>query len=147
MRLSLQWLKDYVDVGDSPEALAHRITMAGIEVGAVETLGEGIGDVVTAQILEKGRHPDADRLSLCKVTDGTETFDIVCGATNMKAGDKVALARVGAKLPGGMEIRKAKLRGQVSFGMMCSEREMGLSDSHEGILILPPDVELGQRLV
>lgn len=146
MRISLQWLKDYVDVTDSADALAHRLTMAGLEVGSIERLGEGIGDVVTAQILERGRHPDADRLSLCKVTDGTTVFDIVCGATNMKAGDKVALARVGAKLPGGVEIRKAKIRGQVSFGMMCSERELALSEGHEGIMLLPADTALGARL-
>ncbi|MBI5018559.1 MAG: phenylalanine--tRNA ligase subunit beta [Deltaproteobacteria bacterium] len=147
MRISLQWLKTYVDVAESPEDLAHRLTMGGLEVGSVERLGEGISDVVVGQILEKGRHPDADRLSLCRVTDGAETYDIVCGATNMVAGDKVALARVGAKLPGGVEIRKAKIRGQTSLGMMCSERELGLSEGHEGILILPAETGVGERLV
>ncbi|MBE0557929.1 MAG: phenylalanine--tRNA ligase subunit beta, partial [Proteobacteria bacterium] len=99
MRISCNWLKAYVDVVLPPEELAHRLTLAGLEVSAVERLGEGIGEVVVAQILEKAPHPNADRLSLCRVTDGTATHDIVCGATNMGAGDKVALARVGATLP------------------------------------------------
>lgn len=147
MRISLNWLRSYVDVALSPEALAERLTMAGLEVGAVERLGEGIDDVVVAQILEKGRHPDADRLSLCRVTDGAEEYDIVCGATNMVAGDKVALARVGTRLPGGVRIKKSKIRGQTSFGMMCSERELGLSDEHQGILVLPEEAPVGEPLV
>ncbi|MHB8764342.1 MAG: phenylalanine--tRNA ligase subunit beta, partial [Deferrisomatales bacterium] len=144
MRVSLNWLRQYVDVSLSPDELAHRLTMAGLEVSNVERIGEGIGDVVVGQILERGPHPNADRLSLCRVTDGAETYDIVCGATNMTAGDRVALARVGARLPGGLKIQRAKIRGQASFGMMCSERELGLSEEHGGILILPPEVALGQ---
>lgn len=147
MRISLNWLKAYVDVALSPEELARRLTLAGLEVSGVERLGEGIGDVVVAQILEKGPHPNADRLSLCRVTDGAAVHDIVCGATNMGAGDKVALARVGVKLPGGMEIRKAKIRGQASAGMLCSERELGLGEDHAGILILPPEIPVGQPVV
>ncbi len=144
MLVSLNWLKDYVDVALGAEELAHGLTMAGLEVSRVERVGEGLGDVVVAQLLERGQHPNADRLSRCRVTDGSETYDIVCGATNMAAGDRVALARVGAVLPGGFKIQKAKIRGQASFGMMCSERELGLSQEHEGILILPPDLPLGQ---
>jgi phenylalanyl-tRNA synthetase beta chain len=147
MRISLEWLKAYVDVRESPEALAERLTMGGLEISSVTVVGKGIEDVVTAQIVEQGPHPAADRLSLCRVTDGRETYDVVCGASNMKAGDRVALARVGAELPGGIKIKRAKLRGQVSEGMMCSEAELGLSEDHSGILILPPEVPLGERLV
>jgi phenylalanyl-tRNA synthetase beta chain len=147
MRISLDWLKAYVDVDLPAEDLAHRLTLAGLEVGAVERRGEGIEDVVVGQVLERGPHPNADRLSLCRVTDGAETYDIVCGATNMQPGDRVALARVGARLPGGVEIRKAKIRGQTSLGMMCSSRELGLGDDHSGIMILPAKAPLGSRVI
>ncbi len=146
MRIPLSWIRDYVEVDLTPEALAERLTLAGLEVSGVERLGEGIEGVVVGQILERGPHPNAERLSVCRVTDGKETYDIVCGATNMKAGDKVALARVGARLPGGFRIKKARIRGQASHGMMCSERELGLGDEHSGILILPPDAPLGEDL-
>ncbi|HSH70149.1 MAG TPA: phenylalanine--tRNA ligase subunit beta [Deferrisomatales bacterium] len=147
MRISLNWLRDYVDLRADADELAHRLTMAGLEVSAVETLGVGIEGVVTARIVEKGPHPGADRLSLCRVDDGTEIHEIVCGATNMQAGDAVALARVGTRLPGGLKIKKAKIRGQASSGMMCSERELGLGDGHDGILILPPDTAPGRPVV
>ncbi len=147
MRISLNWLKSYVDVALPPDEVARRLTLAGLEVSGLEPVGEGIGEVVVGQILEKGPHPNADRLSFCRVSDGQETHDIVCGATNMEAGDKVALARVGALLPGGVQIRKAKIRGQTSCGMMCSERELGLGDDHAGILILPPETEVGRPVV
>ncbi|MDF1551670.1 MAG: phenylalanine--tRNA ligase subunit beta [Deferrisomatales bacterium] len=147
MRISLNWLRDYVDLRADADELAHRLTMAGLEVSAVETLGAGIEGVVTARIVERGPHPGADRLSLCRVDDGTEIHEIVCGATNMQAGDAVALARVGTRLPGGLKIKKAKIRGQASSGMMCSERELGLGEGHDGILILPPNTALGRPLV
>jgi phenylalanyl-tRNA synthetase beta chain len=145
MNISIKWLKQYIDVKETPEELAHMLTMAGLEVASVDLRGGDISDIVIGQIEEKGQHPNADRLSLCKVTDGTESFPIVCGATNMKAGDRVALARVGSVLPGDFKIKKAKLRGEVSMGMMCSYRELGLGDDHDGIIILPPDAPLGER--
>jgi phenylalanyl-tRNA synthetase beta chain len=147
MRISLNWLRDYVDLSVPVDELAHRLTMAGLEVSAVETLGAGIEGVVTARIVGKGPHPGADRLSLCRVDDGSEVHEIVCGATNMDTGDAVALARVGTRLPGGLKIKKAKIRGQASFGMMCSERELGLGEGHAGILILPPDTAPGRPLL
>src|SRR3990170_8010919 len=98
--------------------------MAGIEVSSCRFLGEGLENVVTAKILAQTPHPNADKLSLCRVTDGSSEYGIVCGARNMKAGDAVALARIGAKLPNGVEIRKAKIRGQSSAGMLCSEQEL-----------------------
>ncbi len=120
--------------------------MAGVEVSSCRFLGGGLDNVVTAKILEQRRHPNADKLSLCRVTDGATEYDIVCGAPNMKQGDAVALAKVGAKLPNGMEIRKAKIRGQASEGMLCSEQELGLSEESAGIMILPPDTVLGRPL-
>jgi phenylalanyl-tRNA synthetase beta chain len=147
MRISLNWLRQYVDVHETPAELARMLTLAGLEVSCVETLGEGISGVVVARIESKGPHPDADRLSLCRVTDGTQTYDIVCGATNMVAGDRVALARIGAELPGGFKIKKTKIRGQTSEGMMCSRRELGLADDHAGLLILPETAPLGERLL
>lgn len=147
MKISLNWLRDYVDVPETPAELASLLTMAGLEVGSVTEIGYGIDDVVVAEILEKGPHPDADRLSLCKVNDGLEVHTIVCGATNMKAGDRVALARVGATLPGNFKIKRAKIRGQESFGMMCSHRELGLGEDHSGLLILSPQAPLGKKVV
>jgi phenylalanyl-tRNA synthetase beta chain len=120
--------------------------MAGVEVSACRFLGEGLENVVTAKILAQTPHPNADKLSLCRVTDGSTEHGIVCGARNMKAGDVVALARTGAKLPNGVEIRKAKIRGEISEGMLCSEMELRLSEESAGILILPPGTPIGTPL-
>ena len=120
--------------------------MAGVEVSSCRFLGDGFDKVVTARILDQGRHPNADKLSVCRVTDGATEYGIVCGAPNMKPGDVVALAKVGAKLPNGMEIKKAKIRGQASEGMLCSEQELGLSEASAGIMILAPDTPLGRPL-
>ena len=117
--------------------------MAGVEVSSCRFLGEGLDSVVTARILEMRPHPNADRLSLCKVTDGSTEYGIVCGAKNMKPGDAVALAKVGARLPNGVEIRKAKIRGQASEGMLCSEQELKLAEASAGIMILPEDTAPG----
>ena len=106
--------------------------MAGVEVSSCRFLGEGLDSVVTARILEMAPHPNAERLSLCKVTDGSTTFGIVCGAKNMKPGDAVALAKIGARLPNGVEIKKAKIRGQASEGMLCSEQELNLAEASAG---------------
>ncbi|MBI1865946.1 MAG: phenylalanine--tRNA ligase subunit beta, partial [Nitrospirae bacterium] len=101
MRLSLNWLREFVDITVSPEELAHRLTMAGFEVEGIHRMGEGIGDVVVAEILSVRRHPNADKLSLCEVSDGSARFAVVCGAPNVRAGAKAPLARPGASLPGG----------------------------------------------
>ena len=107
----------------SPEALGDLLTSRGLEVEAIENQDQGLEKVITAQILERNPHPQADRLSLCKVSIGSgEPMDIVCGAQNMKAGDKVALAQIGAELPNGLKIAKSKIRGVESNGMLCSER-------------------------
>src|SRR3954470_10617832 len=128
MKISWQWLSELVDLAslgsgpDAPAKLAEILTSRGLEVEAVERQDRGFEKVVTAQILEKAKHPEADRLSLCKVTIGSgEPLEIVCGAQNMKAGDRVALAQVGADLPNGVKISAGKIRGVLSNGMLCSE--------------------------
>jgi phenylalanyl-tRNA synthetase beta chain len=118
-----------------------------LEVEAIERLDAGLEQVVTVQILERQPHPQADRLSLCKVSKGEgEPLDIVCGAQNMKAGDRVALAQIGAVLPNGLKIQQSKIRGVVSNGMLCSDEELGFASSSDGILILPADTPLGRPL-
>jgi len=153
MIISLNWLKEYVDYSVSPEELADRLTMSGLEVESIEYTGKALENVVVAEILDMGPHPDADKLSLCRVTDGSNEYPIVCGASNMKAGDKVALARTGTvlppgpKFPEGITIKKAKIRGQVSEGMLCAENELGLGTESDGIMILPPGAVPGTRLI
>ena len=146
MKIPYSWLKEFIDTRLSPSLAQEALTMAGVEVSSCRFLGEGFDSVVTARILEMRPHPDADRLSLCKVTDGTKEYGIVCGAKNMKAGDAVALAKIGARLPNGVEIRKAKIRGQASEGMLCSEQELKLAEASAGIMILPEETVPGRPL-
>ncbi|TLM62526.1 MAG: phenylalanine--tRNA ligase subunit beta [Deltaproteobacteria bacterium] len=143
MKVTLNWLKEYVEFDLLPEVLAHRLTMAGLEVDAMEKLGDGLDSVIVARLDDVRPHPDADRLTLCTVATGSGIEQVVCGATNHRAGDLVALAQVGTELPGGLKIKKSKIRGQESCGMLCSLTELGLAASSEGILILPPGLELG----
>jgi len=148
MKISVSWLKNYVDFDWSPEVLAQKLTMAGIEVEGIQTKGGGLDKVLVCEIVESKQHPNADRLSVCQVltsTTGT-TRQIVCGAKNYKVGDRVPLATPGCKLPNGMTINENKLRGEVSQGMMCSSKELGLSEESEGLLILPPETPLGTLL-
>jgi phenylalanyl-tRNA synthetase beta chain len=147
MRISFNWLKDYVDIDLTPQQLADRLTMAGLEVEGMEFLGSGLEGVIVGRIVSTKPHPDAGKLTLCDVDTGSEVLPIVCGARNMAAGDKVALALVGASLPGGLKIQKAKLRGAVSLGMLCSEKELGLANESEGIMILPEDAEVGENII
>lgn len=144
MKLSLLWLKDYVDFDWSADELADKLTVAGIEVEGIEIRGTNFDHVVVAEILESNKHPNADKLSVCKVTtDGTTTRQIVCGAKNYAVGDRVPLALPGAVLPGGFAIKESKLRGELSQGMMCSAKELGLAEDAEGLLILPKDTPMG----
>ncbi|MGB2691556.1 MAG: phenylalanine--tRNA ligase subunit beta [Thermodesulfobacteriota bacterium] len=153
MKFTLNWLREYIDFDLSPEELSHNLTMAGLEVEEVIYQGKGLDNVVAAQITELIPHPDAEKLSLCKVTDGENTYPIVCGATNMKAGDKVALAKIGAKLPPGpkfpegLKIKKAKIRGEVSEGMLCAANELGIGEESDGIIILPESANVGNAIV
>jgi phenylalanyl-tRNA synthetase beta chain len=140
------WLREFIDTSRSPEEIADLLTMAGIEVASCRFLGDGLEKVVTARILSTRPHPNADRLTLCAVTDGTRELPIVCGAKNMGEGDVVALALEGAKLPNGIEIRRSKIRGELSEGMLCSETELHLAEESSGILVLPPDTAVGLPL-
>jgi phenylalanyl-tRNA synthetase beta chain len=144
MKISLNWLKDYVDYGGSAAEFAELLTRAGLEVGSVVTRGAEIPNVVVAQIVESNPHPNADRLSVCRVDDGSgEPRQVVCGAKNYKVGDKVPLALPGAVLPGEFKIKIGKLRGVESEGMLCSAKELNLAEDAEGLLILPADAEIG----
>ena len=144
MKVSLSWLKEFVPYDGSPDALVELLTRAGLEVAAVETRGADFPHVVVGQILESNPHPNADRLSVCRVDDGSGTpRQIVCGAKNYRVGDKVPLALPGAVLPGDFRIKVGKLRGVESEGMMCSAKELRLAEEAQGLLILPPDTKVG----
>lgn len=145
MKISYNWLKDYLDFDLSPEELEEKMTFAGIEVEAVEELGKELEQIKIAEIVAKQAHPNSDHLSVCQVHDGEETYQVICGAPNCAAGQKVALAPVGAQI-GDFKIKKAKLRGEVSFGMLCSEKELGISDNHDGIMELSEDAPIGKTL-
>jgi phenylalanyl-tRNA synthetase beta chain len=136
MRLPLSWLREWVEVDATPETIADALTRHGFYVAGIETRGGSYPGVVVARVLEVARHPNADRLSLCRVDGGAGELRVVCGAPNVRAGMIVPLATVGATLPGGLVIRKSKIRGEESQGMLCSARELGLSDEHEGIVDL-----------
>ena len=146
MKVSLNWLKDYVEIRMDWKELSHLLTMAGLEVEGATSVGEGFDKVVVAEILSIRRHPNADRLSLVEARTPLESYSIVCGATNIKVGQKVPLALVGARLPNGIEIKRSKIRGVLSEGMLCSEIELGLGQEASGIMILPPQLPLGTEL-
>src|SRR6185437_9150526 len=144
MKFSVNWLRQFVDLPKNPEAIAELLTRAGIETQKIETRGADIDKVIVSQITASSRHPNADRLSVCEVDDGSGMKrQIVCGATNYKVGDKVPLALPGAKLPNGLEIRKSKLRGVESEGMLCSPIELGLGEDASGLLILSTEARVG----
>jgi phenylalanyl-tRNA synthetase beta chain len=148
MRLSLNWLKELVDIDASPEAFSHQLTMLGLEIESMARPGAEIRGVKVGRILSIDRHPDADRLVVCKTDVGeSEPLQIVCGATNMKEGDLVPTATVGGTLPGGFEIGRRKMRGIESSGMMCSSNELGLGEDHSGLLILDPATPIGADAV
>ena len=144
MLISLNWLKQYIDLdGIEINEMENALTMIGQEVEKIEVLGENLENVVTAQIIEKEMHPDSDHLTICKVDNGKEILQIVCGAPNHKAGDKVVLAQVGAKLAPDFVIKKGKIRGVESNGMLCSEEELNIGKDSAGIMILPEDTPVG----
>jgi phenylalanyl-tRNA synthetase beta chain len=148
MKIAESWLREWVNPELSSDELAHQLTMLGNEVDSLDFEGEGIDDVVVAEVVECGKHPDADKLSVCKVTDGgDELIDIVCGAPNVRKGLKTPLAKPGVTLPNGLKLRKAKIRGVESHGMLCSAIELGLGDDSDGIMELPAEAEVGQSLV
>ena len=144
MLVSLKWLKELVDISVPVPELVDRLDLTGTAVEAVKSAGDALDGVVVGQIISKERHPEADKLWITRVDVGAEEpLQIVCGAQNFEAGDKVPVALVGATLPNGMTIKKAKLRGVESRGMNCSARELGLGEDHEGLMILPADAPVG----
>jgi len=147
MKLPLSWLKEHVVLIDSVEGIACTLVNLGLEVEGVETPRAAVAGVLVGQILSKHPHPDADKLSLLKVHVGVdEPLSIVCGASNMNSGDKVPVATVGTSLPNGLNIKKGRIRGQESFGMCCSETELGLAEESAGLLILPKDAPVGSEI-
>ena len=148
MKFSEKWLREWVDPDLSTEELAHSLTMAGHEVDAVATQGAGIEDVVIAKVLGVAKHPDADRLNVCQIDPGDgSSIEIVCGAPNVYVGMKTPMASPGVTLPNGLKLRKSKIRGVVSNGMLCSAVELGLGEESDGILELPADAPTGEPVV
>jgi phenylalanyl-tRNA synthetase beta chain len=142
MKIPESWLRSFCNPPVSGEALAERLTMAGLEVEDYRAAGAQFSGVVAAKVLSVEKHPAADKLTVCKVDSGTSTVQVVCGAPNVRAGMNVPFAKVGASLPG-LEIKAASIRGMPSEGMLCSARELGLSQDHSGLLELSKDVEPG----
>jgi len=143
MKFSEQWLREWVSPDVSTDDLSHRLTMAGLEVDAIEPVAGEFNKVVVGEVLTVEPHPDADRLRVCQVNVGDETVQIVCGASNVVMGMKVPAALVGAKLPGGMKIKKSKLRGEASHGMLCSAVELGLAEQADGLMPFAADAPVG----
>ena len=147
MKFSENWLRTFVDPKLSSEALSHLLTMAGLEVEAVEPVAPAFNNVVVAEVLEIVKHPNADKLNVCQVNVGeAQSLTIVCGAANVAVGVKVPCARIGAVLPGDFVIKQAKVRGVESFGMLCSDKELGLADESQGLWLLPSDAPVGKSL-
>lgn len=150
MKISLNWLKDYIpglefDSEESLEILHKRMISCGLDIESIEKEGGIYKNFVVGEVIEKKKHPDADKLSLCKVNIGEKILDIVCGAPNVEEGQKVCVAVTGAVIPnGGFEIKKSKIRGETSEGMICSENELNLSENHDGILVLDNEAQIGQ---
>lgn len=144
MIVTYNWLKEFVDFQFTPQELCDRLTMVGLEVEALVEIGGNLDSVIVAKLESVEKHPDADRLTVCQVNNGAEVVQVVCGATNHKTGDLIALAQPGSVLPGDFKIKKSKIRGQVSQGMLCSEKELALAEDSPGIMILPEGLPLGQ---
>ena len=147
MIISEQWLRELIATDLNAQEIADALTLAGLEVDAVEALGASLDGVVVGEVLSKEKHPDADRLNLTQVDVGAdENLAIVCGASNVNVGMKVPVATVGTKLPNGLKIKKSKIRGEQSFGMLCSEAELGMAESSDGLLKLADDAPVGESI-
>ena len=147
MKFSEQWLREWVNPAVDTATLAEQLTMAGLEVDAVEPAAPAFDQVLVGEVVSLTPHPEADRLNVCQVNVGqAENLTIVCGANNVAQGLKVPTAVIGAVLPGDFAIKKAKLRGVESFGMLCSAKELGLAESADGLMILPNDAPVGQNI-
>ncbi len=144
MKITYRWLQEFVPAAAAPKQLAEQLTLAGLEVESIDPAAPPFENVVVGEVLETSRHPNAEKLSVCGVTtDGSNRLQIICGASNVRAGLKVAVAMVGAQLPNDVHIKRAKLRGIDSEGMLCSARELGLGTEHEGIMELASTLKLG----
>ncbi|MDP4193047.1 MAG: phenylalanine--tRNA ligase subunit beta, partial [Bacteroidota bacterium] len=148
MKISLNWIKNYVDLsGISTDDITDKLTISGLEVEDIEDKAKLFDNFVVGYVKERKKHPNADKLSVCIVSTGEEDLNVVCGAPNVAAGQKIAFAKIGAVVPnGGFKITKAKLRGEVSMGMICSANELGISDDHSGIMVLDPSLPAGMPL-
>jgi phenylalanyl-tRNA synthetase beta chain len=146
MKFSEQWLREWVNPAIGTQELMDQVTMAGLEVDGFEPVAGQISGIVVGEILSVQPHPDADKLRLCQVSDGQQVVQVVCGAPNVRDGLKAPFAVIGAVLPGNFKIKKAKLRGQPSEGMLCSGAELGLSDDHDGLMELPGDAPVGKSI-
>ena len=147
MNILSSWLREWINPDVSDSALADQLTMAGLEVDGVEAVAPEFDKVVVGHVISCEKHPDADKLNLCQVDVGqSDNLQIICGASNVRSDLKVIVATVGAKLPGGLKIKKAKLRGVESFGMICSESELGMADSSDGIAELDSDAPIGKDI-
>ena len=146
MKFSEQWLREWVNPSIDSDALVAQITMAGLEVDGIESVAGEFTGVVVGEVLSLEPHPDADKLNVCQVSDGCETFQVVCGASNVKEGIKIPFAKISAVLPGNFKIKKAKLRGVESFGMLCAEAELGLAEQSDGLMVLSADAPVGVNI-
>ena len=148
MRVSLKWLKEYIDFQHSPEELSNKLTMLGLEVSDIKKIGGTWENIYVGYVTNLIQHPNADRLKLATIRLGSQTKTVVCGAPNIQEGQKIALALVGAKVKDPdknklLTLKSAKIRGISSEGMVCSERELDISDDHDGIIVLPEDAPDG----
>ena len=144
MKFTLSWLKEELETDATATEITDALTMAGLELESLDDPSEGLRDFVVAHVEKAEKHPDADRLKVCTVNNGTRTFEVVCGAPNARTGMKGIFASEGMYIPGiDVTLKKSKIRGVTSNGMLLSEREMGLSDDHEGIVDLPDDSVIG----
>ena len=146
MKISYNWLKDYVNLKLKPEDLANRLSLSGLEVEEVTTKTLDYPGVVVGKVLSVVNHPNADKLKICSVDVGNKRYSIICGAPNVANGQTVPVALIGTELPNGLKIKKTNIRDVYSEGMICSEAELGLADKSEGIWVLPDTLKIGEPL-
>ncbi|MBT4784087.1 MAG: phenylalanine--tRNA ligase subunit beta, partial [Candidatus Marinimicrobia bacterium] len=146
MRISINWLKEFIDISLSNEEISNKLTMLGLEAEEVYDTSS-LGDIIIGEIKNVIKHPNADKLNLCKVYDGQKILPVVCGAPNVEVGQKIAFAPVGSILPGNFKINEAKIRGEISQGMICSEKEVSISDEHDGIMVLDVNASPGETFI
>jgi phenylalanyl-tRNA synthetase beta chain len=146
MKFTVNWLKNYIETDLSAEKLSDKLTMLGLEVDSIEPVFEKLDEIKIARVLKAGPHPNADKLTLCTVTTGNETVEIVCGAPNVRQGMVSAIAMPGTVLPSGIKIKPTKIRGEKSHGMLCSEKDLGIGESHDGIMDLDEELTIGASL-